>query len=143
MKLVSNLKFPDGTIQTTAGGYVRTTTTHTSGSIASGITDNSTLTVAPGWRAFNATTDRAARIRIYDTSAHRTADASRAVGTDPTGNHGLLFELVTTVGQLSYTLTPAVDFASSDGSSTYYVAVTNLSGLTATVTTTYSYIRTE
>lgn len=103
------------------------------------------------WRAWKVATDRAARIRVYGTSAKRAADASRPMGVDPTGDHGLLFELISgydwvrglITGPLSYTLSPGVDFASDDGTKVFYIAVTNLSGATAAVATTFSYLREE
>ena len=101
------------------------------------------LTVFPSWRAFKIETSRPARVRMYATIAQRTADVSRAVGTDPTGNHGLLLELVTSTGFLTYVLSPVVDFMSDDGSSDFYVSVTNLDTSVGTVVTTYNYIRTE
>lgn len=131
------------TSQLGVSGYARTSYVHTSASIALNASDSSTMAVVAGWRALKASTNRPARVRVYATSAQRTADAARAIGTDPTGNHGLLFELVTTAAQLSYTLSPAVDFSSDDGTSNFYAAVTNLDTTTGTVVTTYSYIRTE
>lgn len=136
------LQFGDATAQSTAMG-VRSSLVHTSASIANNVIDNSALTVVPGFQLWKVTTDRAARIRIYDTSAHRTSDATRTIGADPSGNHGLLFELITTASILTYSLTPHVDFHSTDASSNFFVAVTNLSGSTSTVATTYYYLRTE
>jgi len=83
-------------------------------------------------------TNRAARVRAYSTSAHRTADAARAAGTDPTGNHGLLLEVVTTAAMLSIDLSPPVNLVNLDGTpvTTIYFAVTNLDTGTGVVTTT-------
>lgn len=123
-------------------GYSRTTKIHTTASLAAGASEDSLLTVFPGWRAFKVATSRPARVRVYATSAQRTADASRAVGTNPTGNHGLLFELVTSTGLLEYILSPVVDFMADTGSD-FYAAVTNLDSVAGTVATTYNYVRTE
>jgi Collagen triple helix repeat (20 copies) len=127
-----------------SGAYSRDVKTHTTISLAPGASADSLLTVFPGWRAFKAATNRPARVRVYATAAQRTADASRAVGIKPTGDHGRLFELITSSSFLSYVLSPAVDFAAdTDDSSDFYVAVTNLDSATGTVVTTYHYVRTE
>lgn len=44
-------------------------------------------------------------MRLYTTTEKRDADAARPVGTDPTGDHGLVMELVTGA-DLDYDLTP-------------------------------------
>lgn len=132
-----------GSTGPSGSGYTRTTKIHTTAALATGAIENSTLTVSPGWRAFKMSTSRPARVRVYSTATQRTADATRAVGTDPTGNHGLLLELITTAAALSYVLSPIVDLMSEDGSSDFYVAVTNLDTATGTVVTTYDYVRTE
>lgn len=125
-------------------GYVRAVKTHTTGSLAANASETSLLTVFPGWRAFKFSTSRPARVRVYSTAAYRTADASRPIGTPPTGDNGLLLEMVTSPSLLSYVLSPAVDFASdAAGSSDFYVAVTNLDTAAGTVVTTYNYVRTE
>ena len=126
-----------------AGAYSRTTKTHTTASLAKDAVESGVLTVHPGWRAFKFSTNRPARVRVYSTAAQRDADVSRPVDSDPTGNHGRLLEMVTSTGFLTYTLSPTVDFASDDGSSDFYVSVTNLDTVTGAVVSTYDYIRTE
>ena len=98
-----------------------------------------------GYRVIALKTDRPARIRIYATAAQQTADAARPVGTDPTGNHGLLLEYVTTSGMLEAVLSPMVDGASMEvtPSNNIPVTVTNLSGSAATVQVDLTYMRTE
>lgn len=123
--------------------YIRTSTSRSTASLANNVSEDSSLVLHPSFRAYKVETNRAARIRIYATSAQRDADAARTIGIDPTGNHGLLFELVTSSDILSYTLSPAVDFTADNGTATYYMSITNLSGATGVVTVTFYYVRTE
>jgi len=125
------------------GGFVsRTVTSITTASLGNGATENTTITLKPGYRVLNIETDRAARVRLYDSTASRTADASRAVGTDPTGVHGVIVDLVTTDIELSWWLSPVVDGYTVDATDTVPVAVTNL-GTTGTVTVDVTWVRSE
>lgn len=120
----------------------RTVTSITTASLGNGATENTTITLKPGYRVLNIETDRAARVRLYDSTASRTADASRAVGTDPTGVHGVIVDLVTTDIELSWWLSPVVDGYTVDATDTVPVAVTNL-GTTGTVTVDVTWVRSE
>lgn len=98
-----------------------------------------------GYRLMAITTSAPCRVRIYATVAQRTADAGRAVGTDPTGNHGLLFEFISSTGNLASGLTPAVDCYNLESTPvvTNAIAIQNLSGAAATITTSFIYLTTE
>jgi hypothetical protein len=126
----------------TSGSGSRTTATITTASLADDATENSTVALAAGYRLLQITTDRACRVRLYTTSAKRTADAARLVGVDPTGDHGLLFEFVATGAVTDYDLTPTVDGFCPTGTSAYY-AIQNNHGSTSTVAVTFDYVRTE
>lgn len=132
---------------TAAGGGLqsRATVTYTTASLATNATETGTVTMAIGYRLLHIATDKAARVQIYSTTAARTADASRPIGTDPTGNHGLMLEYVTTASVLAADLSPFVDAASMEGtpSTSIPIRVTNLSVSTGTVATTLTWIRTE
>jgi hypothetical protein len=52
-------------------------------------------------------TNYPAWVRIYSSVAARTADSGRAIDTDPTGEHGVLLEVLTTTGNLIIDLAPA------------------------------------
>lgn len=69
-----------------------------------------------------------ARFRLYRTAAQRTADASRAVGTDPVGDAVLLDVKLTAAGTLW--LNPVVDVASD--STTFYWAIDATADVTLT-----------
>lgn len=48
------------------------------------------------------------RLRLYPSAGLRSVDASRPIGVDPTGSHGLLLEFVSTPTLKSMWLSPAV-----------------------------------
>lgn len=131
-------------VDPSGGGFVpaRDTATVTTTSLNNGDTWDGTVTLKPGYRLLCIETDKAARVRAYDSTAHRTADASRAVGTDPTGVHGVIADVVTTADTLTWWLNPAVDGYTADESDTVPLAVTNL-GATGTVSVTLTWVRSE
>lgn len=112
---------------------------YTTESLAANTAETGLLTVTGAVTVINGiSTSAPVRVRLYTTVEKRDADLARAIGTDPTGDHGLLFEVVTTTGQLSYQVSPGV-YISTD-SPTVPVTVTNLSGSAQTVTVTISAI---
>ena len=126
------------------GGFVaRTTATLTTASLADDATEDNTITLKQGYRILKIETDVAARVRVYSSTASRTADASRPIGTDPTGAHGVILDFVTTPSVLEWWLNPAVDGYMTTSTDTVPVAVTNLSGSTDTVTVTLTWVRSE
>ena len=124
------------------GGYSRTTASKTTGSLANLAVETGTVTVAKGYRALYLTVDRACRVRLYTSSAKRTADAGRAPGTDPSGDHGVMLDVVMTAGG-TLTLSPLVDGYTDDGTSAVPYSIQNRSGSTSTVAVTLGYVRTE
>lgn len=142
MRVSTPLVFGDGTVQTTAAleARTRTTATFTTASLAPNARSSGTITMAPGYRLYRLQTDRLARVRLYDTLVHREADVARAAGTDPTGDHGLVLDYVTT-STATLTLSPLVDgFADS---AAVPITVDNLDNATGTITVTLTYLRTE
>ena len=114
-------------------------------SLAANASENDDVTMPRQAKLYTIATNRPARVRAYSTSAHRTADASRAAGTDPTGNHGCLLDVVTTSGVLSIDLSPMVDVCNLDSTvaDKIYFAVQNLDTGAGIVTTTMTYRRAE
>lgn len=133
----------DGEPVSLGGGYRRAEYIHNTASLAPGAQEATLLTLWPSWRLFKVATNRPARIRIYATAEQRDADLNRALGSKPYGNHGRLFELVTSSDILEYTLSPVVDLSSDDESSNFYATVTNRDSVAGVVTTTYHHVRTE
>lgn len=77
----------------------------TTASLAQNASESGTVALGKSYRLIRVATDRAARVRLYTTVAKRDADAARAIGIDPTGDHGLVMELVTGA-DLDWDLTP-------------------------------------
>ena len=126
------------------GGFVsRTTSEVTTSSLANNAYEETTVTLKPGYRLLKVETDVAARVRVYDSTASRTADAARAIGTDPSGVHGVVLDLVTTPSVLAWWLSPVVDGYTVDATDTVPLSITNLSGSTDTVTVTFTWVRSE
>ena len=100
-------------------------------------------TVAAGYRLLRIVTDYPARVRVYGSTAARTADASRTIGTDPTGNHQVILDFVTSVGLLDYWINPIADGYTADSSTSMPIAITNMSGSTRTITATLTWTRSE
>lgn len=126
-------------------GYRRLTGTHTSSSLAPDAQQSTTFTLkdAAAFRLYKIVTDQEARIRLYTTTAKRDADAARPVGTDPTGDHGVILDVVTTASVLSLELSPTVDAYLPGTAGTVPITVDNLSGGTTAILVTFTYVRTE
>lgn len=101
--------------------------------------------MASGYRVLRVSTDRVARVRLYTTAAKRDADATRPAAGTPTGDHGLLLDVLTTTSMLTLDLSPTMDGwdakVTPDG--VIPITVDNLSGSTGTVTATLTYLQTE
>lgn len=101
--------------------------------------------LAPGYRLYRIATSHAARVRLYATAAQRAADVLRPVGSDPLGDHGLMFEYVTTAAALAAGLSPLVDGALMENVLTndIPITITNLSQTARAITVTLTWARTE
>jgi len=93
---------------------------------------------------FKIQTDRAAWVRVYSSKAARSADTTRSIDTDPLPGSGVIAEVITT-GASTQVLTPATigfnDEAIPVGE--IYLAVTNRSGSTSTVSVTVTALKLE
>lgn len=123
----------------------RSTATITTASLAVDASESGTVTLTNGYRLLKIITNRPARVRLYTLAAKRDADAARAIGTDPTGDHGLVMETVTTASLLSIEATPAIDGydgkTTPDGVIPYHV--TNKDSGAGIVTCSFAWLRTE
>jgi len=72
----------------------------------------------------NVSTSRDSRIRLYTTPAFRDADLSREPGTDPTGEHGVIVDLVLTGSFHDWQLSPLVLGASLESPVSAAIAYT-------------------
>lgn len=125
--------------------YTRTTASKTTASLVNAARESGTVTLtgAAAYRVFRVAADRACRVRLYTTTAARDADVARAVGTDPTGDHGVVLDIVFPALVLSYDTSPVVDGWLPGTAGTVPITIDNLSGATSTVAVTLTYVRTE
>ena len=108
------------------------------------LADNANLTgiasIASRYQLLQITTNHPCRISLYTSTAKRDADLTRPIGTDPTGNHSLMFEFISTASLLSADLSPIVDGFSNTSAVAY--TITNLSGATQTISVTLNHVKT-
>ena len=122
----------------------RTTKAGTTGSLANAAQENLDITGFKGYALLQVQTDRAARVRIYTDAASRTADASRAEGTDPTADAGVIAEVITT-GAATVLISPGAFGFNNESTPTTTIPcrVTNKSGGTSTVVVTLHVLQLE
>lgn len=127
-----------------AGLASRATVTKTTGSLANNAVENGTVTLAKSSLLHSIQADRACRVVFYSTSAARTADASRALGTPASPGLGILAEFAFTAAGTT-ACGPLPLLANDDGPATtsVYYALTNLSGETHTVSLTLVHLKLE
>ena len=128
-----------------AVGFARDTETYTTASLANNASENGTVPLGKTFMLVKISTTVAARVRVYTTAAYRTADAARAIGTEPTGEHGLVAEVVTTSGNLSIDLAPFAFGGSLESTpvSDISIAVENRSGGASAVGVTFTFLMME
>lgn len=115
--------------------------THTTAELADQTSETGLLTALHPFIVNGISTTVPARIRVYKSTAQRDADLNRAIGTDPSGDHGLLLEAVTTAGQLSWQVSPGVYVPVAVPQ--VPVTVTNLSGGSTAVVVNFTAIAME
>lgn len=136
-------KVPSAQLPVTA--FTRATAAVTTGSLASGAQASTTIALAVGYRLYSIITNRPARVRLYTTTAKRTADVTRPIGTDPSGDHGLVLDFVFDALVLGADLSPMVDGVDLKGSpdGQIPVSIQNLDTVAGAVTVSFTYVRTE
>jgi hypothetical protein len=160
---ILNLGITDGTVGqvlTTngSGGFSFTTVSGGSGiglgtrvsaggttaSLANNATGSISITGFKTYMMYKINTNAAAWVRFYITNAARSADASRSQGDDPSAGAGVIAEVIT-AGSETVILSPGVLGYNDDATptTTIYVAVTNLSGSTRTITVTATLLQLE
>lgn len=122
----------------------RTTKAGTTGSLADAAQEDLDITGFKGYALLKVQTDRAARVRIYTDAASRTADASRAEGTDPAADDGVIAEVITTAAETVLISPGAFGFNNESTPTTNIPCrVTNKSGGASTVTVTLHVLQLE
>ncbi len=117
------------------GGITARTYVYTSAELNDDEVAVDVLTMEQHMAVSRIVTDVPARVRMYASEAARDADELRAIGVSPTDDHGLAVEVVTTVGDLDLTISPAA-FLVADAQDVA-LAVTNLSGGSSVVEVTF------
>jgi hypothetical protein len=127
-----------------SGLSTRIAASSTTGSLTANQSANLTITGYKSYALLKVQTNSAAWVRIYTNAAYRTADASRTQGTDPAPGSGVIAEVIT-IGATTQIITPGAIGWNDDSpaSSSVYVAVTNLSGVTQTITVTLTMLQLE
>jgi hypothetical protein len=102
------------------------TATVTASSVAADDVENIDLTAHKGYVLYGITADKACRVRLYNSNASRTADASRLPQESPSANTGLIAEAVFVSGG-TINFTPGVFGYNNESTptTTVPVAVTN------------------
>lgn len=115
--------------------------TYTTASLADGATETGTIAMPAGAREADLEalqTDHAAWVRCYATAAARSADSTRPITSDPTPGTGVLGDFL----PLGTTIPcgPPVGLYNGDTpqGSVIYIAITNKSGGTTTITATFT-----
>lgn len=127
------------------GGETRATANATTATLApNASTTLTSIVLATGFRIFDISTTKPARVRLYATTALQTVDLARAIGVDPDPGSGVLLDYVTDAGDIE-ALNPLVDGMSLETipSATIPMTVTNLDTTTGLVTVAIGYLRTE
>ena len=119
----------------------RTTKTVTATSLGAGSVSNSDIDGFKSFGLMSIETSHAAWVRLYISSAARTADASRLETTDPLPDAGVIAEVITT-GAETVNFGPAVLGWLTSGT-TISAAITNKSGATNNVQVTLTLLQLE
>jgi phage-related tail fiber protein len=109
-------------------------------SLAVGATEQGSVALGKTFMLHKVVASAPCWIRIYATTAYRTADALRDVSTDPTGEHGVIAELLLVSGNLAYDLFPMVIGSNMDSpiSTAIAYSITNTGLSTAAITVTFT-----
>lgn len=135
---------PTGPAGSGGGGYTRTSTTLNTPIITAGASIQTSITLAAAYRLFNVTSNKRCRIRMYTTTAKAAADFSRALGTPPSGDHGLSFEFIATPTLLASDIVPAVDgYGRNSPYDIIPITITNTDTTNQAISITLGWIRTE
>jgi len=133
-----------GVISSASGLASRGTVAGTTASLANNATGNLTIVGFKGYVLYKIQTSAGAWVRIYTDGASRTADASRAQTSDPSPGSGVIAEVITSGAQTIVVGPGTIGFNNESSPTTNIeLAVTNLSGSTATVTVTLTILKIE
>jgi hypothetical protein len=136
----------DGSWATPAGGSglsSRTTAAATTASLADQASGSISITGFKGYGLYKIQVSAAAWVVIYDSVASRTADinAARDQNTDPLPGSGVIAEVITSGAQTIKISPGTVGFSDESPATTDIpIKVTNLSGISTTITVTLTLV---
>ncbi len=135
-----NIRGPAGANGT---GSTRTTTTVTTGSVANNVSITVDIVLSKTYLLMAIQTSKPARVTAYESAAARTADANRAVGTDPTSTAGVVLDYVTS-DATAQGLSPLVTGRNNENpvTTTIPLRVTNM-GSSGTIDVTLTWLKVE
>ena len=123
----------------------RTTASVNTVNLSAGATDpGKEITGFKGYALYSVTANYPCRVRIYNSSASRTADLNRTQGVDPSPDAGVIAEAIfTAAGTLTFA--PAVMGYNSDStvSTDIPITVTNNDSTNRTITVSVNILQTE
>lgn len=116
----------------------------TTGSLADGASEDLMITGYKGYVLYKIETSAAAWVRLYSSTAARTADASRLEGTDPLPGSGVIAEIISTGAQTILITPGALGFSTESVPNTQIpCTITNKTGGTTTITVTLTVLQLE
>jgi hypothetical protein len=134
----------NGVISSASSLASRGTAAGTTASLANNATGNLTIVGFKGYVLYKIQTSAGAWVRIYTDAASRTADAGRAQTSDPSPGSGIIAEIITSGAQTIVVGPGTIGFNNESSPTTNIeLAVTNLSGSTATITVTLTILKIE
>ena len=125
---------------------VRGRAIHTTNALANNEAEQTDIDLGVSFILERIKTSVPARVRVYASSGHRSADVSRAIGVDPTGAHGVIADIVTTGGNLDLIMSPpivGVSFTGIPAAKELPVLIENRSGSSASVIVEFTRVVTE
>lgn len=105
----------------------------TGSTVASGAEVEITVTLPRVGVVSRVGTSHAARVRLYDRAAKSTADAGRASGVQPSGDHGVLLEVDGATAAEMCVFNPKPPIENLDGGTEYKLRVKNVGGSSAVI----------
>lgn len=122
-----------------AGTKIRAVANFTTAVLDDDAQETGTVDLARTYMVLKVTTDVPARVRLYRDTASRTADAARLTSVAPTGNHGVVLDVVTTLEDLEW----LIDVPGSSELVACPYLVDNLSGSSSAVDVNITYVELE
>ena len=136
----------DGSTSTSSVSNTRTDKSATTSSTAAGASVDLSITAFKAYNLLKLAINHPAWVVLYVDAASRTADSSRAEGTDPTPGSGVIAEVITTqVGASTFLFSPGIFGWNNDSTpaTTVYAKVKNKDSVSRDITVTLTVIQAE